>query len=278
MSGRPDVPGRDASPQGPMIEPRPDRLPAQPPTVAAPRAVRRPAPAFRRAEDRIAHQEKVLLARALDVLASDGAAEERLAGLLRLLARTVGARRAAVVADGVERRAAVAVDAGRGSGRRPRHWPPGSTPHAPRSRARRAAAGPRADLAYRRRRRAVDDRTPRTAGRPDAEPAEAPAARRGRPTDRAATTPMLPIPTRRRGRARLRVRPAGRRGAARRAPAADAGPPRRRSPSPCHERSSPTERELADAPRARRRADDVRLDGRPRAADAADRPRAATSS
>ena len=100
----------------------------------------------RRDEDRIAHQEAVLLARALDVLASDSSAEERLAGLLRLLARKVGARRAAVVADGIERRAAIAVD-------------PGEQPaaaealagwldvHAPRSRARRAATG-RAPISF----------------------------------------------------------------------------------------------------------------------------------
>ena len=123
-----------------MIDHRPDRLPALPPTVAAPRRFAERRVAFRRAEDRIAHDEKVLLARALDVLASDSDAEERLGGLLRLLARTAGARRAAFVADGVERRAAVAVD-------------PGEDPeaaealaawldaHAPRSRARRAAAG-----------------------------------------------------------------------------------------------------------------------------------------
>jgi signal transduction histidine kinase len=123
-----------------MIEQRPDRLPAQPPTVSAPRAFTERRVTFRREEDRIAHEEKVLLARALDVLASDTTAEERLAGLLRLLARTVGARRAAVVADGIERRAAVAVD---------RDEDPAMAQalaawldaHAPRSRARRAATG-----------------------------------------------------------------------------------------------------------------------------------------
>ena len=123
-----------------MTEHRPDRLPAQPPTVAAPPAFVDRRVAYRRAEDRIAHQEKVLLARALDILASDRDAEERLAGLLRLLARTVGARRAAVVADGIERRAAVAVD---------RDEDPAIAEalaawldvHAPRTRARRAAAG-----------------------------------------------------------------------------------------------------------------------------------------
>ncbi len=121
-------------------------LPPQPPSVAAPRPFTERRQSHRRAEDRVAHQEKVLLARALDVLASDGTAEEHLAGLLRLLARTAGARRAAVVADGIERRAAVAVD-------------PGEDPsaaedlaawldaNAPRSRARRAASG-RAPISF----------------------------------------------------------------------------------------------------------------------------------
>jgi signal transduction histidine kinase len=129
-----------------MIDQRPGRLPARPPTVAAPPPFADRRVAYRRDEDRIAHQEKVLLARALDVLASDTTAEERLAGLLRLLAKTAGARRAAVVADGIERRAAVAVD-------------PDEDPamaealaawldvHAPRSRARRAAAG-RAPISF----------------------------------------------------------------------------------------------------------------------------------
>ena len=136
---------RDRS-QGPMIDQRPDRLPVQPPTVSPPRAFTDRRVTFRRAEDRIAHAEKALLARALDVLASDSTAEERLAHLLRLLARTVGAERAAVVADGIERRAAVAID-------------PDEDPavaealaawldvHAPRSRARRAASA-RAPISF----------------------------------------------------------------------------------------------------------------------------------
>jgi signal transduction histidine kinase len=124
-----------------MIDHRPDRLPAQPPTVSPPPAFADRRLAQRRSVDRFARQEKVLLARALDVLASDSSAEERLAGLLRLLARTVGAQRAAVVADGIERRAAVAVD--------PDEDPAAAEAlaawldvHAPRTRARRAASGP----------------------------------------------------------------------------------------------------------------------------------------
>ena len=92
-----------------MLDPRPPRLPAQPPSVAPPPRFVERRVAYRRAEDQRIHEERVFLARALDSLASDAPAEERLAGLLRLFARTVGARRAAVLADGIERRAAVSV-------------------------------------------------------------------------------------------------------------------------------------------------------------------------
>lgn len=95
-----------------MLDPRPPRLPAQPPSVAPPPRFVERRVAYRRAEDQRIHEERVFLARALDSLASDAPAEERLAGLLRLFARTVGARRAAVLADGIERRAAVSVVAG----------------------------------------------------------------------------------------------------------------------------------------------------------------------
>lgn len=57
----------------------------------------------------MAFEEIRLLARALDVLASDRPSEARLAGLLDLLADTVGAERAAVVAEGPQRRVAVAA-------------------------------------------------------------------------------------------------------------------------------------------------------------------------
>ena len=123
-----------------MTDELPDGLPPQPPTIAPPPPFVDRRKARRRTDDRAAHQETVLLSRTLDVLAAGGSAEERLAGLLRLLARTVGARRVAVVADGSERRAAVSID-------------PGEDPAAaealavwldaqgPRSRARRAASG-----------------------------------------------------------------------------------------------------------------------------------------
>jgi signal transduction histidine kinase len=117
-----------------------DGLPPQPPAVSPPKPVVDRRVGYRRAADRIAHQERLLLARTLDVLAADGTAEERLAGVLRLLARTVGARRAAIVADGGERRAAVALTAGEDP-RRAQELARWLDAHGPRSRAERAGAG-----------------------------------------------------------------------------------------------------------------------------------------
>jgi hypothetical protein len=119
-----------------------DRHPARPP-IAAP-TVPPPAPfverraTFRREADRIAHEERALLARALDVLAADRPPEERLAGLLDLLGETVGAERTAVVADGAARRVAVAASgpADQDAAIALATWLDSA---APRSRARRAA-------------------------------------------------------------------------------------------------------------------------------------------
>ena len=91
----------------------PDRIPAPAIPAAAPSIA--PPPPFadrrrrsRRAADQVADEETRLLAMALDVLASERSAEARLADLLDLLADTVGAARAAVVADAEPRRVAVA--------------------------------------------------------------------------------------------------------------------------------------------------------------------------
>jgi signal transduction histidine kinase len=92
-----------------MLDPRRSRLPARSPIVAAPPLFVDRRLGSRRAEDREAHEERALLARALDILAGGADAQTRLAGILDLLAETVGARRAAVLADGVERRSAVAL-------------------------------------------------------------------------------------------------------------------------------------------------------------------------
>ena len=121
-----------------VIESRP-RSPLQAPDLQAPPPIRERRSASRRAEDQLATQEALLLARALDVLADDVGAEARLADLLDLLARTVGARRAAIVADATDRRVVVGI----GSGEDPAAalalgaWLDGA---APRSRADRAAS------------------------------------------------------------------------------------------------------------------------------------------
>jgi signal transduction histidine kinase len=130
----------------------------------------------RRGEDRIAHDETRLLARSLDILAADIPADARLAGLLDLLAQTVGATRAAVVADGPLRRVAVAAS---GPADEPAAvalatWLDAA---APRSRAERAAAPPAAIV--------VAQRAEAGAGRRDRGASGAPAG----------SFAMLPIPT-----------------------------------------------------------------------------------
>lgn len=127
-----------------MTEPSasaPGPIPSVGPTIPPPRPFVERRRQSRRAADRQADDERRLLAKALDVLASGRPAEARLAGLLDLLARTVGAVRAAVVADGEQRRVAVAAS---GPDDRPAAlelaaWLDAA---APRSRARRAAAAP----------------------------------------------------------------------------------------------------------------------------------------
>jgi signal transduction histidine kinase len=96
--------------------------------------------------DRLAHRETALLARSLDILAADTAPEARLAGLLRLLADTVGARRAAVVAGDPVRRLAVVTAPGKdhADAEALAAW---LDAWAPRSRAARAAA-PRASVTF----------------------------------------------------------------------------------------------------------------------------------
>jgi signal transduction histidine kinase len=101
-----------------MLDPRPprpsvvERPSTTPPTVTPPPRFTERRVAYRRADDQQVHEERLFLIRAMDALAAEVPAEERLAALLRLLARTAGARRAAVIADGVERRAAVSMAPG----------------------------------------------------------------------------------------------------------------------------------------------------------------------
>lgn len=113
------------------------------PIVRAP-SIEPPAPfverraRHRREADQVAHRETLLLARSLDVLASDGEPGDRLVGLLRLLAATVGARRAAVLAGGSDRRIVADAAGSRGAGERLAAW---LDAEAPRTRASRASTG-----------------------------------------------------------------------------------------------------------------------------------------
>jgi signal transduction histidine kinase len=95
---------------------------------------------YRRTADQLAHRETVFLARSLDILAAEADAETRLGGLLELLAGTVGARRAAVLADGHGRRVAVSQAPGEDSDEAEAlaSW---LDAWAPRTRASRAASG-----------------------------------------------------------------------------------------------------------------------------------------
>lgn len=123
-----------------MSEPHPGRSSVAPPIVGAPPPFSDRRVTYRRTADQLAHRETVLLARSLDILASDADAETRLAGLLELLAKTVGARRAAVLADAHGRRVAVSQTPGEDSddAEALASW---LDAWAPRSRAVRAASG-----------------------------------------------------------------------------------------------------------------------------------------
>jgi signal transduction histidine kinase len=109
------------------------------PGVAASPALHNRRRAFRRGEDQRVHEERALLVRALDILAGPGDANEQLAGILAMVARAVGARRAALIVEEPVRRVTVAIAAGEteNAGRLLAAW---LDAHAPRSAARRAAA------------------------------------------------------------------------------------------------------------------------------------------
>ena len=122
------------------LDPPPPELPRSDlPRVPAPPAFQDRRRAFRRNEDRTVHEERALLARALDILAGPGDANEQLAGILAMVARVVGARRAALVVDEPTRRVAVVIASGEteNAGHALAGW---LDAHAPRSAARRAAA------------------------------------------------------------------------------------------------------------------------------------------
>ena len=125
-----------------MTEQSARRQPAGPAIGAPPPFTeRRVSP--RRLDDQMSWRETTLLARSLDILVADLAAEARLAGLLGLLAETVGARRAAVLAVTGERRIAVAAIDGEDPGEALAlaAW---LDARGPGSRAERAASGPAA--------------------------------------------------------------------------------------------------------------------------------------
>jgi signal transduction histidine kinase len=121
----------------------PQRRPSPTPLIPPPRHFVERRATFRREADRLAHEESALLARALDVLAAPRPAEERLAELLDLIARTVGAERAAVLAEGEQRIVAVAAapEEPASAAEALAAWLDAS---APRPRAARAAAPPAA--------------------------------------------------------------------------------------------------------------------------------------
>ncbi len=122
-----------------VAQPEPFRV--APPSLSPPRPLVERRRTFRRAADRLAYEERLLLARALDILAADDPAEQQLAELLGLVARVAGARRSAVLAESDARRVAVAI------GRREDEeaglmlagW---LDANGPRTRAERAASGP----------------------------------------------------------------------------------------------------------------------------------------
>ena len=120
---------------------QPDPFRIAPPRVNPPRPLVERRRTFRRAADRLAYEERLLLARALDILAADDPAEQQLAELLGLVARVAGARRSAVLAEADCRRVAVAIGRREDeeAGRALAGW---LDANGPRTRAERAASGP----------------------------------------------------------------------------------------------------------------------------------------
>ena len=249
-----------------MLEPRQDGRPPQAPTVAAPRAVRRPTRGVpsRRGPDRPPGEGPPRpRARRPRVRRRRRGAPRRPAAPARADRRRAPGRR--------PRRRRRAPRRGRPSPptrtrRPPRRWPPGSTRTRPRSRARRAAAAPAPiSLIVGGRAASTPDVAERATGRPGRRaPGDAAASDGPRPPLRDAADPdagdvALGFEFARRGRRRAPRASACRR----RWPATPA------SPWPSITNQLAHERELADAPGARRRARHVRLDRRPRAADAA---------
>ncbi len=110
------------------------------PELPAPRPFAERRRKFRRAEDRGAHEESALLARAIDIMNSGATHDVQLAELLAMIARVVRVRRAAVISTRPVRRIAVAigVDEEPAAARSLAAWLDANTP---RSAIERAAAG-----------------------------------------------------------------------------------------------------------------------------------------
>ncbi len=230
---------------------------------------------IRRAEDRIAHQEKVLLARALDILASDAerrGAPGRAAPSARARPSARGASPSSPTASSGGRRSRSTRTRTRPRRRQLAAW---LDANAPRSRARRAAAG-RAPISFIVGGRAHVEDPSIEEPRPLADDLDVAATHRARTKHgwtRRRSRRSAPLrdpadPDGGRRRSRLRVRPPGRCRPARRASPADDGPPRRASPCRSSRSQLAGERELAKPAGPRCGADDLRLDRRPRAADA----------
>jgi signal transduction histidine kinase len=119
-----------------------DLGPHEIPRIAAPRGFVERRHALRRDEDRTVHEERALLARAVDVLAGPGDAASQLGDLLALVARAVGARRAALLVRAPSRRVLVAAAPGESSvdARGLAAWLDARAPDPPAVRAARAPA------------------------------------------------------------------------------------------------------------------------------------------
>lgn len=133
------------------------------PLIPAPSPFSERRRALRRDEDLAVHEERLLLVRALDVLAGPGDAASQVAEILAMLARVVNARRAAIVTDRPTRR--VLVNAGPGEepadARELAAW---LDARAARPAAVRAAAAPAEITVVRSRRGPADDVAAATGG------------------------------------------------------------------------------------------------------------------
>ena len=162
---------------------QPDPFRIAPPMLSPPRPLSERRRTFRRDADRLAHEERLLLARALDILAADLPAEQQLADLLGLVARVAGARRAAVMAGRERRHVAVAIGRREDEeqGRALARW---LDANAPQTRAERAASGPASITTVRTRTASAGAPLPRAASA--GAPGGAPAGPPGRPAPAAA--------------------------------------------------------------------------------------------